>query len=121
MTRCLFLGAATLLTFFWACASLAAGKQESATSMKAACDALRLLISKQLHASRGLDEYRCDDTQPGPPGFYVFALRSNYPAPEGAPPNWVGSALIGWYAVRKTDGQVRDWDLGNEKLGNVIQ
>jgi hypothetical protein len=90
--------------------------------MKTACDQLRGVVSKQLSASHGPGEYRCDEDKPGAlDGYYVFALRSNYPAPKGAGPDWVGSGLVGWYAVRISDGQVRDWDVANLRLGAVIR
>lgn len=57
----------------------------------------------------------------GPKSYYVFGLRSNYPAPKGARGEWVGSALVGWFAVRISDGQVRDWDMANLKLGAVLK
>jgi hypothetical protein len=97
------------------------GKPSGALTMQSACDRLRADISKQLGASHGADEYRCEDAAKGPNGYYVFALRSNYPAPRGAESNWVGSGLVGWYAVRVSDGQVRDWDVANLKLGAVIK
>lgn len=85
--------------------------------MKAACDHLRIVVAKQSAASYGADEYRCEDgTAAAAKGYYVFSLRSNYPAPKGAGPEWVGSSLVGM-----PDGQVRDWDMANFRLGAVIQ
>jgi hypothetical protein len=96
-------------------------KQRDALTMQSACGRLRTVISKRLGASHGPDQYRCEDAATGVNGYYVFALRSNYPAPKGAAPDWVGSGLVGWYAVRVTDGQVQDWDVANLKPGAIIK
>ena len=45
--------------------------------------------------------------------YYVFAFRSRHPEPPGAGPNWVGSNLVGWFAVRRRDGAVFEWDITN--------
>lgn len=34
--------------------------------------------------------------------------------------DWVGSGLVGWYAVRASDGEVRDWDIANLGVEVVI-
>lgn len=119
--RSVALGILALLVAALASPSPAGVASNAVQTRKAACDHLRLAISKQLNASHGIDEYRCDDTEAGLAGYYVFAIRSNYPAPKGAGPDWVGSALVGWYAVRQSDGQVRDWDVANQSIGAVIR
>lgn len=104
-----------------ACSASAGDMPRGSLTMQAACERVRLVVSKQLSADHGADEYRCEGEAQGPKGYYVFALRSNYPAPKGAGPGWVGSALVGWYAVRASDGQVRDWDVANLKLESSIK
>lgn len=118
-----WLGSGTLLLFAAAsaCASPFGGKLGGTMPAGIACDHLRTVIGKQLGAKHGDDEYRCEEAQMGPNGYYVFSLRSNYPAPKGAGPDWVGSGLVGWYAVRESDGQVRDWNIANFTLGRVIR
>lgn len=119
--RSVALGILVLLVVALAGPAPAAVASNTVPTRKAACDYLRLAISKRLKASHGIDEYRCDATEARPAGYYVFAIRSNYPAPNGAGPDWVGSALVGWYAVRQSDGQVRDWDVANQRIGAAIR
>lgn len=121
MNRWLGLGALLLFTASFAWASPFGGKLGGSMPVRGACDHLRTVISRQLGAKHGDDEYRCEDAQMGPKGYYVFSLRSDYPAPKGAGPDWVGSGLVGWYAVRESDGQVRDWNIANFTLGAVIK
>lgn len=52
--------------------------------------------------------------------YYVFAFRSRHPEPPGAGPNWVGSNLFGWFAVRRLDGAVLEWDIANLRPGAVL-
>ena len=112
---------ALLFTASVACAAPIGNESNGALTMQSACDRVRAAISKRLDASHGADEYRCEDAEMGPNGYYVFALRANYPAPKGAGPDWVGSGLVGWYAVRASDGQIQEWDVANLKLGAMIK
>jgi hypothetical protein len=90
-------------------------------SSSQACERLKVVIAKNYSAPRGSAEYRCNyDSSAGAVHYYVFALRSNFPAPLGAGPKWVGSALVGWYAVSKTDGTVFNWDIANFKVGSMV-
>lgn len=110
------------VAILFACSALAQNGPRSALTVQAACNHLRAVVAKQLGANHGAEEYRCEDgTTASVNGYYVFSLRSNYPAPKGAGTDWVGSGLVGWYAVRDSDGQVRDWDVANLRLGTVIQ
>lgn len=115
------LGTLLLLATSVACAFPVGGEPRKAPTMKTACEQLRTAISKRLGASHGADEYRCEDGQNRADGYSVFALRSNYPAPNGARPDWVGSGLVGWYAIRVSDGQVREWDVANLRLGAALR
>jgi hypothetical protein len=45
----------------------------------------------------------------------VLALRY-YPTPE----ELVGSTLIGWFAVSKSDGSVFNYDITNEELTPLV-
>lgn len=121
MNRKLGLGALLLFAASSVCASPFGGKLGDTMPVSGACDHLRTVISKQLGARHGDDEYRCEDAKMGPKDYYVFSLRSNYPSPKGGGPDWVGSGLVGWYAVRESDGQVRDWNIANFTLGTVIK
>lgn len=101
------------------CASVdAAGHKLSSSD---ACDRLRHAIATLHSAPHGSREYRCDlDPGEGAGHFYVFALRSNFPAPPGSDPNWTGSALVGWFAVSRESGEVYEWDVGEESKGRII-
>jgi hypothetical protein len=69
----------------------------------------------------GINEYRCElETDEGNGHYFVFALRSNYPAPPGASPNWVGSSLVGWFAVSRSTGTVFNWDIAALALGQKL-
>ena len=64
-------------------------------------------------------------TQPAPPGFYYCA--GWYKVPKyfviglhysfHAPPGWVGSNLVGWYAIRRTDGKIFEYDMATMAVG----
>src|SRR5436190_13103166 len=49
------------------------------------------------------------------PHYYVFALRSKRPAPVDSSADWVGSSLVGHFAVRRNDGAVLEWDFAADK------
>ena len=51
--------------------------------------------------------------------YYVFAVRSRDPAPANDP-KWVGSSLVGWYAFRRKDGSVVEWNIADEGPGPVL-
>lgn len=54
-------------------------------------------------------------------GYFIFRLNSRYPAPADAGPDWVGSNLVGYFAVSRTNGTVYNWDIAEERLGRVLQ
>jgi hypothetical protein len=61
----------------------------------------------------GLAQYRCEAYSAfSGPRRATFTLLSNYPGPAGAPPDWAGSSLRGYYTVAKPSGQVLDRDFG---------
>jgi hypothetical protein len=106
----------------FACSAFAESGRKTLVTMQAACDRLRAIVAEQSGAAHGVEEYRCEDgTDTLADGYFVFSLRSNYPTPKGAGADWVGSSLVGWYAVRTSDGQARNWDVANFKLGAVIK
>lgn len=108
------------LFLFSSCTS-AQGTLSQALAKQAACDHLRVVVSLKQHAVHGANEYHCDSGGENfAKGYYVLALRSNYPAPKDAGSNWAGSSLVGWYAVRASDGQVRKWNVAEFKPGAVV-
>ena len=90
----------------------------STLSSESACMKLGTLVARTYSARHGPNEYRCElDTSEHIDGYYVFGLYSKYPAPQGAGPDWVGSSIVGWFAVSKITGRVFNWDSPNLGLG----
>jgi hypothetical protein len=58
--------------------------------------------------------YYCDPL-PENDTYYLLGLRYRVTSDE-----LVGSNLIGWYAVHKSDGMVLNWDINNERPTNLI-
>jgi hypothetical protein len=79
-------------------------------SRDVACDILKSAAVLNHFAAHDVPPgtYRCD-TSPPTSGYYVIGLHYNY----HAPPGWVGSNLVGWYAVAQSDGKVYQWDINN--------
>jgi hypothetical protein len=75
-------------------------------SQKQACSALkRAAITQHLSVRNLSGRYYCDsigdDKQ-----FYLMGLRYRVTKDE-----MVGSNLIGWFAIRRSDGAILDWDI----------
>ncbi len=89
-------------------------------SSEAACAHIKSRVAQLESAPHGPDEYHCELTHEGSEGsgryYYVFGLYSNYPAPPGAGPDWVGSSIVGWYAVSRSTGKLYRWDVGAEAI-----
>jgi hypothetical protein len=79
-------------------------------SQRQACSALkRVAITQHLSVRNLSGRYYCDsigdDKQ-----FYLMGLR--YRTTKG---EMVGSNLIGWFAIRRSDGVILDWDRNEGK------
>jgi len=100
------------------CASAPA--KPSGLSSDRACLRLKIRVAQLLSAPHGVGEYRCELTKEGADGvgrsYYVFGLYSYYPAPPGSDPDWIGSSIVGWYAVSRATGQLYRWDVGAENI-----
>ncbi len=85
---------------------------------QAACAALKRRLAHVLDQRRAgpASGWSCDVERNEAPGFYIMRLNSGLdcPTPIGC------SSLLGWYAVRKRDGQVRIWDVANLTLGKPL-
>ena len=93
----------------------------SGLTSTSACGRLKAAVAHKESPRHGPSEYRCDlAPNEGQGRYFVFALRSKYPAPPGAGQNWVGSSLVGWFAVSRSAGTVFNWDVGAEALGNKL-
>ena len=106
--------AITVLLPFVACAT----KTHKVTSEQQACDVLQRAALQWCLSRRNLaGRYWCDPV-PGSPEYFVLGLRY-HPKPEEfvgqTADGWfVGSSLIGWYAVSKADGAVFNFDIETE-------
>lgn len=85
----------------------------------AACKAVTQRVAKVIHPSAGpTSRWWCDviPSPASPPGLYVIGLHSGTPCPADTP----CSNLMGWFAVRKKDGRVYEWDMGEDRLGRPM-
>jgi|GEM_PF-1396885 hypothetical protein len=48
--------------------------------------------------------------------YFVFQLHYHFDVPR----DWVGSDLVGYYAVRKNDAAIFEWNLGDDSLGKNL-
>lgn len=79
------------------------------TSEDQACQLLqRAAVEFRLSRIDLTGRYYCDPL-PSRTDYYVLGLRY-----RAAPDELVGSNLIGWFAVRKSDGTVLRWDINEE-------
>ena len=82
-----------------------------AISHASACARLKAAVAQQQSPRHGASEYRCElAVGEGRGRYFVFALRAKHPSPPGAHPDWVGSSLVGWFAVSRSTGTVFEWD-----------
>ena len=84
--------------------------QNPVTSPKQACSVLKR-AAVTLHLSRRnlSGRYYCDSIGDNS-GYYLLGLR--YRVTED---DLVGSNLLGWFAVRRSDGVVLDWDVNHSQ------
>jgi hypothetical protein len=59
--------------------------------------------------------YYCEDASERPE-HYLLALRY-----ETTPDEQVGSNRIGWYAFRKSDGKLLEWDMAEDRPGAPVK
>ncbi|WP_420469889.1 hypothetical protein [Brevundimonas sp. FT23042] len=102
------IGLALLALFSTGCA-----RPQPVTSAEAAC----AVATEKVTSLRGLPtshvaqcDHISDDNADA--DHYVMALRA-YCTTEAV----CGSTLMGWFAVRKTTGEVFEWDVGDWKVG----
>ena len=93
----------------------------SGLTSTSACGHLKAAVAHKESPPHDPNEYRCElEPREGQGRYFVFALRSNYSAPPGAGPDWVGSSLVGWFAVSRSTATVFNWDVGDEVLGHKL-
>ena len=84
--------------------------QNPVTSPKQACSVLkRAAVTFHLSRRNLSGRYYCD-SMGDISEYYLLGLR--YRVTEDEP---VGSNLIGWFAVRRSDGAVLDWDVNTNQ------
>jgi len=97
---------------------IVAQAKEPIRDERTACALLKRHMVKFLTRINALPA-RCDLTSPGVPAdYYVIGLRSGH---FRRCSDVCGSSLLGWYAVRKRDGQVHKWNVANMELGPVVR
>lgn len=84
-----------------------------------ACSLVTKAFEKRIRPPKKSDEYYCQPYRVSKE-YFVFSLRSRYPAPPGTGHDWVGSDLIDYLAVRRKDGEVLMWDFPNDEPGPVL-
>lgn len=85
-----------------------------------ACVVTKKRVSQTLKLTAGpISEWRCDFILPEfqPQDFYVLGLHGS---PCTSDPDTICSNLIGWFAVRKKDGKVYQWDVAEFRLGDPL-
>jgi hypothetical protein len=85
-------------------------------SSESACAKIKNRVAQLQSAAHGSDEYHCELTHEGSKGsgrhYYVFGLYSNFPAPPDSNSDWIGSSIVGWFAVSRSTGKLYRWDVG---------
>ena len=46
--------------------------------------------------------------------YTVVAVHDRAPAPKGSDAAWLGSSLVGYYALDRGNGTVHEWDVGED-------
>jgi hypothetical protein len=104
-------GLGVVLIFMAAYLEAASAKSQFIDSEKAAC----MLLKKRIATAEGFPISTiafCDalPASASPHGLYVIALHSTRKC-EG-----ICSTLIGWFAVRKTTGEVGEFDINENRM-----
>ncbi|MBV8635961.1 MAG: hypothetical protein JO002_15805 [Burkholderiaceae bacterium] len=90
----------------------------SPAPVAAACDAV-IAVAKERHFARGTaGRYHCESVEDFAQGAY-FLVNLKFTSAD-IPKDFVGSNLVGWYAVRKSDHAVFETDLAEETVGKRI-
>ena len=92
------------------CGNSIASTPRPVTTSRQACAELKRAAVKYHLSRRNLSgRYYCesigDNSQ-----YFLFGLRYRVTEDE-----LVGSNLIGWFAIRRSDSAIREWDINNDK------
>src|SRR3954468_20621880 len=118
-TRYLGVAAAVLVVF----AAIQFAQAKSALTADGACTVLKARMARFYRSSmatiNAAPTFGCHwDVLPDDgavPGYFVIGLRS------GRKCQGICSNLVGWYAVRKRDAQVREWNTADVKIGPILR
>jgi hypothetical protein len=99
----------------WSLLTVARAEGRAVASEQAACEALkRRAVEFCLSRTDLTGRYFCDPL-PEDPSYYNVGLRY-----EVKPDELVGSNLIDWYAVRKSDGEIFVRDVADDHLSPLV-
>jgi hypothetical protein len=86
------------------------------TTAKEACAVAKTRVSAERHFPISVVAF-CDqvDAAQSPKGYYVLALHGKRPDCTG-----ICSTNMGWFAVRKSDGRVFEWNVSDWKIERAI-
>jgi len=84
-----------------------------------ACAVLTKVVPEHIQLRNVPSDYYCELRNVSR-RYYVFAFRSRHPEPPGDGPDWVGSNLVGWFAVRRNDSAALEWDMAEDAPGVVF-
>jgi hypothetical protein len=95
---------------------------EKITTGRAACQAIKARASKVLDQKIAgpASGWTCESGDIRPdggeyhPAYYIMRLNSDLKC------SYPCSNLLGWYAVRKSTGQVRNWDIAQDIPGSPL-
>jgi hypothetical protein len=85
----------------------------------AACNKAIRSVVKFVASEKHKTEYYCSLHEQSA-SYIVFRVNSRYPAPADAGADWVGSNLVGYFAVNRANGKVYNWDIAKDRLGLLL-
>lgn len=110
-----------MIKIFFALLALAAPSPGWCTSalQDAACNKAIRAVAKFIAPEKQKHEYYCSIHRQSA-GYFVFRVGSRFPVPADAGPAWVGSNLMGYFAVNRANGKVYNWDIAEDRLGSML-
>lgn len=86
-----------------------------AAHQRKACEVTEKRVSKTLKLTAGpISNWRCDSIRSNR-DFYVLSLRGG-----SCEPDVICSTLIGYFAFRRRDSKVYQWDIAEDRLGDPL-
>jgi len=94
---------------------IALGPDARAMTQQQACETLKRAALELCLSRTNLEGHYYCDPLPEQRSYYVLGLRYNV-----RPDELVGSNLLGWFAVRKSDGIIFEWDINEDQILSVV-